>query len=85
MRLIDADKLELDAEWSEYEDGYISYSQIQIDTAPTIDIVHCKDCKWSESNGSNTDGYFCHHGHHNPLYQVFSLHFCSYGERIDNE
>lgn len=52
---------------------------------PTIDIVHCKDCKWSESNGSNTDGYFCHHGHHNPLYQVFSLHFCSYGERIDNE
>ena len=37
MRLIDADALELDSEWSEYMDGWTSYSQFQIDNAPTID------------------------------------------------
>ena len=38
MRLIDADALECDTEWSEYHDGFISYSQLEIDTAPSIDI-----------------------------------------------
>ena len=37
MRLIDADALELDSEWSEYMDGWTSYSQFQIDNAPTIE------------------------------------------------
>lgn len=37
MRLIDADMLECDTEWSEYMDGFTSYSQFQIDNAPTID------------------------------------------------
>jgi DNA-directed RNA polymerase subunit RPC12/RpoP len=37
MRLIDADMLELDTEWSEYMDGFTSYSQFQIDNAPTIE------------------------------------------------
>ena len=35
-RLIDADELELDTEWSYYEDGFISVSQMQIDNADTI-------------------------------------------------
>ncbi len=39
MRLIDADALEKDAEWSKYEDGFVSYSQMQIDNAPTIAVV----------------------------------------------
>lgn len=34
MRLIDADKLELDTEWN--YNGYTSYSQRQIDDAPTV-------------------------------------------------
>lgn len=47
MRLIDADVLECDAEWSEYADDYISYSKFAIDNAPTVDavpVVRCKDC-----------------------------------------
>lgn len=39
MRLIDADALECDTEWSEYADDYISYSKFAIDNAPTIDAV----------------------------------------------
>lgn len=39
MRPIDADELEYDTEWSEYMDGFTSYSQLQIDCAPTLDVV----------------------------------------------
>ena len=35
-RLIDADELEKDAEWSDYYDEYIAYSEYQIGHAPTI-------------------------------------------------
>lgn len=35
-RLIDADALEADTEWDDREDGYISYSKVAIECAPTI-------------------------------------------------
>lgn len=34
--LIDRDKLEKDTEWSEYEDGFISYSHSQIFSEPVV-------------------------------------------------
>lgn len=37
-RYIDADALEYDTEWSEYHDGFTAYSQMAIDTAPSIDV-----------------------------------------------
>ena len=46
MRLIDADALEFDTEWSEYMDGFTSYSQFQIDNAPTIDAVPVRHAHW---------------------------------------
>ena len=36
---IDRTELELDTEWSEYEDGFTSYSQFQIQNMPTADVV----------------------------------------------
>ena len=47
MRIIDADKLELDYDWSEYEtddgqvitNGYQAYSEEQIENAPTIEAI----------------------------------------------
>ena len=45
MRPIDADALEYDTEWSEYMDGYTSYSQLQIDGAPTLDVVEVSRLK----------------------------------------
>ena len=73
-RLIDADALELDTEWDEYQDGFTSYSQLQIDTAPTIDIVFCKDCKYR-------GGWKC--WMRNNIARRFPQDddFCSYGER----
>ena len=38
-RLIDADELELDTEWSDYYDEFISYSTTQIENAQTIHAV----------------------------------------------
>ena len=35
-RLIDADNLEMDADWSDYYDGYTAYSEDMINCAPTI-------------------------------------------------
>lgn len=35
-RLVDADALELDADWEEQVDGYTGYSRLVIDAAPTI-------------------------------------------------
>jgi len=33
---IDRDKLEKDTEWDEYEDGFISYSHLQIFSEPVV-------------------------------------------------
>lgn len=35
-RLIDVDDLEPDTEWDEYNDGYVSFSKLGIECAPTI-------------------------------------------------
>jgi len=39
MKLIDADELELDTEWNDYDDGFVSYSQRQIDDAEEVKAV----------------------------------------------
>ena len=38
-RLIDADKLELDSEWSDVYERHMSYSQIQVDCAETVKAI----------------------------------------------
>lgn len=40
MRLIDVDQLSPDSEWDESYGGFVSYSQFQIDTAPTVEVDH---------------------------------------------
>jgi len=39
MRLIDADELELDTEWDDYYDGFVSYSQSQINDAEEVKAI----------------------------------------------
>ena len=39
MKIIDADELEPDAEWSDYYDGFVSYSQGQIDEAEEVKAI----------------------------------------------
>lgn len=42
MRIIDADLLECDTEWSDYKDGFTAYSRTQIECAPTIKTKQVK-------------------------------------------
>lgn len=91
MRLIDADALVTDY-YDDYEmkDDEYSYpyvSRAQIDSAPSIDIVRCKECKYFKqgvrfNKPRNTDiENFCIY------HMVFGWNanaFCSYGERIDD-
>ena len=63
MRLIDADKLNIDF-YDEYEIGDDEYaygyvSEHQIDTAPTIDIVRCGECRKSHIDGKTTHYLWC--------------------------
>lgn len=46
--IIDEDELEPDSEWSEYADGYIAYSSIQIQAAKVADAVPVVHAKWSD-------------------------------------
>ena len=39
MDLIDRNELELDTEWSDYYDGYMSYSQSQINGAVEVQAI----------------------------------------------
>ena len=39
MKIINADELEPDTEWSDYYDGFVSYSQSQIDEAEEVKAI----------------------------------------------
>ena len=78
-RYIDADALEYDTEWSEYHDGFTAYSQMAIDTAPSIDIVRCKECKWRGiPTACPIDNFYAQRW-------TKDDDFCSYGERREDE
>ena len=84
-RYIDADVLKYYGNHigDEYEDRFHDAQWVyrnQIDDAPSIDIVRCKECKYGDT-GTDEDGnlfWKClgrHYGGTNPD------DFCSYGER----
>ena len=82
MRLIDADKLNIDfydeVETADDEYAYAYVSKDQIDSAPSIDIVHCRECKhWNMvSNGCMR----------NPSVEGWEADdFCSYGVRKEGD
>lgn len=79
-RWIDADALEPIIVWQDYE-GYITtYSDADIENAPSIDLVRCAECKhcvngqcWKSEGLDKLDG------------NVADDDFCSRGERKENE
>lgn len=90
MRLINADLLECDTEWDEYEDGFTAYSRVQIENAPSVDavsVVRCKDCKHWHDHITTT---WCSRGaelrpQESGWVKRNADDFCSYGERKDDE
>lgn len=45
MKIIDADELEPDTEWSDYYDGFVSYSKSQIDAAEEVKAIQLDEVK----------------------------------------
>ena len=79
-RHIDTKWLEENAK--EYSLGYYDYDEYAVplsalDSAPSIDIVRCEECRWAEPN--EFDDYDCRC--HIPIFRVNADDFCSYGER----
>ena len=79
----------IDAEWllnffEPYPDDYhtpLGTLRACVDDAPSIDIVRCKECKYSSDDGT----YGCMADHFNGLddvyHRMYADDFCSYGER----
>lgn len=52
----------------------LAHAMVEIQLAPSIDIVRCKECKWYKQSEA-----FCENG--NGLWQAGDDCYCSYGER----
>ena len=68
----------IDAEWLKQNFNTAFWSQITktIDSASSIDIVRCKECKWAKANGTYQ---WC--GRLDSTARITADDFCSYGER----
>ena len=62
-----------------------------IESLPTIDIVHCEDCKWfiadkplKLKDGTEIEDNYCSRPNQQSSF-LKHTDFCSYGERKDNE
>ena len=83
MRLIDADTLKKDL-----SENYVFYGFRQLlndfyevlDSAPSIDIVRCEECKHSEKTSSPITALWCKRFGLKDM-AVEADDFCSYGER----
>ena len=69
----------IDAEWLKQNFNTVFWSQIAktIDSAPSIDIVRCRECKWYDGKGHCKLRY----GSLGVFEDVRTDDFCSYGER----
>ena len=81
MRLIDADAL-IDTLGVSDED--INFREV-LDSAPSIDIVRCCECKYASDYG--TYGCMCEHFNDtsDAYHRMWSDDFCSRGERNRSE
>ena len=72
----------IDAEWLKQNFNTAFWSQITktIDSAPSIDIVRCKECKWAKANGTYQ---WC--GRLDSTARITADDYCSYGERKESE
>ena len=72
----------IDVEWLKQNLNTVFWSQITktIDSAPSIDIVRCGECKYSEKTSSPITALWCKRFGLKDM-AVEDDDFCSYGER----
>ena len=73
----------IDAEWLKQNFNTVFWSQITktIDSAPSIEIIRCKECKYWHKNRKEGDGMNVF----DVCYDFQADDFCSYGERKESE
>ena len=83
MRLIDADALKKTIDKEIFRHDTIDHVFQIIDDAPTIDIVHCRECKhWERLNyEAPKEGWCDDQMPYSDGRWVDADDFCSYGER----
>ena len=96
-RLIDANAIENGIAVYVAENAYLNDTALDalrkveewIDESPTVDaveVVHCKDCKHCYKSYGSSTGYRCKvWGIYDTDCEVTPEHYCSYGERKDND
>ena len=66
-------------------DGFIDFLERQ-KTVDAVEVVHCKDCKHCYKSYGSSTGYRCKvWGVYDNDCEVTPEHYCSYGERKDND
>ena len=85
-RWIDADALEPIIIWQDYE-GYITtYSDADIENAPSIDLVRCAECIHKRLYDGETKYYYCAlEDRPNRQWSVDDWNYCYWGERKESE
>ena len=85
-RYIDTKWLEDNAK--EYSLGYYESDEWAtplnvLDSAPSIDIVRCRECKWFDSGKNDSEIWSMCTRHFGKYIDVNADDFCSYGERSE--
>lgn len=75
-RYIDAEALK-DTHYNYATGELVPLAWADIDTAPHIDIVRCKECKWYDADTDWANIPYCDKHH----IEAYEDGFCSYGER----
>ena len=78
MKIIDADELEPDTEWSDYYDGFTSYSQSQIDEAEEVKAIPLEKVKQAREKikkaiGVPICGEYIRRGHDMGLHEALEI------------
>lgn len=66
-RLIDADKLEPDTEWNDYDDDFVSYSQSQIRNAEEVQAIRLDKVKRACEEIKNLETQIQSYNNDNPM------------------
>ena len=80
----------IDEEWlvdnsKEYSLGYYEEAEWAtplniLDSAPSIDIVRCRECKWFDSGKNDSEIWSMCTRHFGKYFDVNADDFCSYGQ-----
>jgi len=61
----------------------LAHAMVEIQLAPSIDIVRCGECKWLDSGKNDSEVWSMCTRHFGKYFDVNADDFCSYGSRSE--